>query len=279
MSNEEYPINENVILKRINEKWIVDVNGNILPAEKVLDLNANEEVCFKIREVINSIDGPQSNLSECEVVPPQKWKSGGAKALAKKQETKAIAQYNYTSSQIQAIKNTVAKGATDSEFEMLMYLADRYQLDPILKEIFYAPKLQTIMTSRDGYLKVAQRDPGFEGIQSMAVCENDDFELDVPNHSVKHKFGKGDRGEVLGAWAIVYKKGIHPFVAYAPYKEHVQQGSSAWKYKSAMCCKCAESFALKRVYGINGLVTHEEMGFENVEILDAEYQEVSQEAL
>ena len=64
MSNEEYPINENVILKRINEKWIVDVNGNILPAEKVLDMNANEEVCFKIREIINSIDGPESNLSE-----------------------------------------------------------------------------------------------------------------------------------------------------------------------------------------------------------------------
>jgi len=69
MSNEEYPINENVTLKRINEKWIVDVNGNLLPAEKVLDMNANEEVCFKIREVINSIDGPESNLLDNGFVP------------------------------------------------------------------------------------------------------------------------------------------------------------------------------------------------------------------
>jgi len=75
MSNEEYPINENVTLKRINEKWIVDVNGNILPAEKVLDLNANEEVCFKIREIIDSIDGHGSNLLDNGFV------SGGYNAI------------------------------------------------------------------------------------------------------------------------------------------------------------------------------------------------------
>jgi hypothetical protein len=199
---------------------------------------------------------------------PAKTKPSNPQALAK-----IAAQYKYTETQIQAIKDTVAKGASDSEFEMLMYLANRYQLDPILKEIFYSSNLQTIMTSRDGYLKIAHRDKAFRGIQSMAVCENDDFDFDAVNCKLSHKFGKGDRGKVIGAWAIVKKEGFDPVLAYAPYDEHVQQGSKAWKYKSAMCCKCAESFALKRQFCITGLVTHEEFGIENVEVIDAEFVE------
>lgn len=187
--------------------------------------------------------------------------------------------YNFSEKQLQAIKDTVAKGASDSEFEMLMYLANRYQLDPILKEIFYSPQMKTIMTSRDGYLKIAQRSPDFEGMSSMAVCENDDFELDVPNCSVKHRFGKGDRGKVIGSWAIVYRTGRRPQLAWASTPEY-KNNNPAWKYVSAMSCKCSEIFALKRAYSISGLVTQEEMGTEEneitetVPIIDAEYMEV-----
>lgn len=187
--------------------------------------------------------------------------------------------YNFSEKQIQAIKDTVAKGASDSEFEMLMYLANRYQLDPILKEIFYSPQMKTIMTSRDGYLKIAQRSPDFEGISSMAVCENDDFEIDVPNCSVIHKFGKGDRGKVIGSWAIVYRTGKRPQLAWASTPEY-RNNNPAWKYVSAMSCKCSEIFALKRAYSISGLVTQEELGTEEneitetVPIIDAEYVEM-----
>ncbi|MHC1575978.1 MAG: RecT family recombinase [Methanosarcinaceae archaeon] len=169
---------------------------------------------------------------------------------------------NYTRDQIETIKNTVAKGISDSELQMFMHISQTYGLDPFLKEIFYSPQLKTIITSRDGYLKVAQRDPNFDGIQSMAVCENDDFEIDVANHTVKHKFGKGDRGEVIGAWAIVYKNGCKPVISYADYKEY-NKNNNIWKtYRSAMCCKVAEVFALKRQFGISGLVTQEELGVE-----------------
>lgn len=49
---------------------------------------------------------------------------------------------------------------------------------------------------------------------------------------------------------------------------------------SAMSCKCAENFALKRAFSISGLVTQEEFGIEDneiagtVPIIDAEYMEV-----
>ena len=255
--------------------------AEVIPVETPNEAENVEPVSAEEADKLAQLDAIMNGEIEApaEKQPPSKWKDGGAKALVKHQPdkqivTQLVSKYNYTDNQIMAIKNTVAKGATDSEFEMLMYLADRYQLDPILKEIFYSPNLQTIMTSRDGYLKVAHRDPKFKGIQSMAVCENDDFDFDSVNCIISHKFGKGDRGKVIGAWAMVKKEGFDPIVAYAPYDEHVQQGSKAWKYKSAMCCKCAEAFALKRMFCINGLVTREEFGIESEDIIYADYQEV-----
>lgn len=179
-----------------------------------------------------------------------------------------IVQYNqqaataitqYTPKQIETIKNTVAKGISNSELEMFMHLCQVYGLDPFLKEIFYSANMKTIMTSRDGYLKVAQRDQTFDGIQSMAVCENDEFEIDAVTPTVNHKFGKGDRGKVIGAWAIVHKKGRRAVISYADIREY-KKDTSVWKtYESAMICKVAEAFSLKRQFGISGLVTQEEI--------------------
>lgn len=166
----------------------------------------------------------------------------------------------YTHEQINTIKNTVARGANDNELQMFLHVAQTYGLDPFLKEIFYSNKMQTIITSRDGYLKAAQRDPDFLGLQSMAVCENDDFEIDVSSNTVKHSFGKGDRGRVIGAWAICHRVGRNPVISYASHDEYNQNNNIWNKYKSAMCCKVAESFALKRQFGISGLVTQEELG-------------------
>ena len=169
---------------------------------------------------------------------------------------------HFTDEQIDTIKNTVAKGATTDELAMFMHLCNTYGLDPFLKEIYYSSDMKTILTSRDGYLKIAQRHPEYEGMQSMGVCENDDFEIDIEKHTVRHKFGKGDRGNVIGAWAIVYRKGRKPVISYADYNEYKRSSGPWTKYRSAMCCKVAESFALKRQFGISGLVTSEEMGAE-----------------
>jgi|GEM_PF-3652494 len=173
-----------------------------------------------------------------------------------------IAIQGYTREQVETIKNTVAKGASDSELQMFLYVAEKYGLDPFLKEIFYSDKMHTIIASRDGYLKAAQRDPEYEGIQSMAVCENDDFEIDVSCNTVKHAFGKGTRGKVIGAWAMCYRSNRKPVIAYASFDEYNQNNTIWNKYRSAMCCKVAESFALKRQFGISGLVTQEELGVE-----------------
>ncbi|MFA7205019.1 MAG: RecT family recombinase [Saccharofermentanales bacterium] len=178
----------------------------------------------------------------------------------------------FTQRQIEAMKVTVAKGASQAEFEMFIYLATKYKLDPFLKEIFFIPgNMKTILTSRDGYLKIAQSHKDFEGIRSMAVRAEDDFEIDLEDDTIKHKFGKGERGPIIGAWAIVYRKNRRPVIAYADLSEY-QGNTVPWKkYTSAMICKCAEAFALKRQFAISGLVTMEEMDVEAPEIIDPEY--------
>lgn len=197
----------------------------------------------------------ESTIPEYEYPPHEPY----VPALTPRKQITCVTT-NYTRDQINTIRNTVAKGADDNELAMFLHLSQTYGLDPFLKEIFYSGQMKTIITSRDGYLKVAQRDPDFEGIQSMAVCKNDDFSVDMVNNVVNHSFGKGERGEVIGAWAVCYRKGRKPVIAYADYAEY-NKGNQIWKtYKSAMCCKVAEAFALKRQFGISGLVTEEEMG-------------------
>ena len=193
-------------------------------------------------------------------------------------------QVRYTEEQIKTVKNTVAKGASDDELKMFIGIAEKYGLDPFIKEIWFikrAKKVQTngkwdyprtkdgqidytgaetiIMTSRDGYLKVAQRDENFEGIIGFPVKEGDIFEIDAENYTVIHKFG-AKRGRIIGAWAKVSHKKRKPVIVWADFAEYNAANSNIWKqYPSAMIQKVAEVLALKRQFGISGLVTREEM--------------------
>lgn len=166
----------------------------------------------------------------------------------------------FNQSQVDLIKNTVAKGATGDELQMFLYLAQQYQLDPFKKEIWFLKyNGQTnIMTSRDGYLKYAQLNDDFEGLMSFVVKEGDVFEIDASEYKVTHKFG-AKRGHILGAWARCDRKGKKPFIAYVEFSEY-NKSTNIWKsYPSAMIQKVAEVFVLKRAFGINGLVTKEEI--------------------
>lgn len=217
-------------------------------------------------------------LVECEVIEPEELTTEEKLKVAEmvqdngydketavsivKGTYKPMPVKGYSDNQINTIRNTVAKGANDDQLAMFLHLCNTYGLDPFLKEIFYSSELETIMTSRDGYLKIAQRDSNFKGMKSGVVHENDVFEMDIVNNTVKHTFGAKDRGAIVGAWAAVYHASREPVLYYAPLSEY-DKGKNTWsKYKSAMIQKCAESPALKRQFGISGLVTQEEMGVE-----------------
>jgi phage recombination protein Bet len=189
-----------------------------------------------------------------------------------------IQSFGYNQDQVNLIKNTVAKGATNDELQMFMYLANQYNLDPFKREIWFVKydKTANIMTSRDGYLKYAQMNEDFEGLISFVVKEGDVFEIDASEYKVNHKFG-AKRGVILGAWARCDRKGKRPFIAYVEYNEY-RKSTNIWNnYPSAMIQKVAEVFVLKRAFGINGLITREEIdaGETEVQITEEKPQTIS----
>jgi phage recombination protein Bet len=174
-------------------------------------------------------------------------------------------QITFSADQLALMKNTVAKGATDDEFLLLLHLAKTYGLDPFAKEIWcikYGNNPATIFSSCDGYLKIASRDKQMNGIVSDAVCANDMLER-LPDGRVKATYGN-PRGELIGAYAFVERKDrAYPAYFYAPLKEYCAGSNPTWKkYPTAMIIKVAEAMALKRAFSISGLVTQEEIGLD-----------------
>lgn len=175
--------------------------------------------------------------------------------------TSTPARMEMTPDQVDLIKSTVAKGATDDELKLFLHLAQTYGLDPFAKEIWcikYGTKAATIFTSRDGYLKIANGHPAFDGIVGDVVHENDHFQ--VGNASVEHEY-KFPRGNIVGAYALVFRKDrSHPSYVFAPFAEYEAANNPTWRnYPSAMILKVAEAMALKRAFSISGLVTREEL--------------------
>lgn len=185
----------------------------------------------------------------------------------------------FSEEEIETIKNTVASDANTHELNMFLSIAKRYGLDPFNKEIFfwkYKGKPQ-IMTSRDGNLQIADRHPQYDGLVSDVVREQDNFRR--KSDGIDHEYGT-DRGEIVGAYALVYRKDRrYPVYVFAPFDEY-DAGSRVWKqYPSAMILKVAESMALKRAFTISGLVSREEMEVTRLQEESTETKETTKERI
>lgn len=142
---------------------------------------------------------------------------------------------------VAVIKQTVAKGASDAQLRMFLEVCRRTGLDPFLKEIWYVAEKGLIMAARDGYLRVANESPQFDGLETRV--ERDEKRVPIK--------------AVCTVWR---KDRSHPVICEAYYSEY-KKASPVWtQYPSAMISKVAEVLALKRSFAINGVVTEEEVG-------------------
>lgn len=190
---------------------------------------------------------------------------------------------NYSGEMINTIKSTVAKEATDEELYMFLNISAMYDLNPFMKEIWFAKTDKgqpMIMTSRDGYRKLAMRDKRFEKCHSATVYENDEFETvedmgDIV--SIRHKHSHKDRGKLLGAYAYLKTTDNNDLYVFVPLKEY-DQGNRIWrKYPSAMIRKVAENDVYKRFVNINGINDFESMPNEFIDDVAHEEAENSDE--
>jgi phage recombination protein Bet len=138
------------------------------------------------------------------------------------------------------IKETVCRGATDAQFRMFIEVCKSTGLSPFLKEIYFVPGVG-VMAGRDGYLRKANEDPQFDGMETRV-------ERDERNIPIK---------AVCSVWR---KDRSHPVICEAYFNEYQKQSDVWKKYPSAMIAKVAEVLALKRSFSINGVVTEDEIG-------------------
>lgn len=176
-----------------------------------------------------------------------------------------------TREQIDLIKATVARGASDDELKLFLYTANRTQLDPLTKQIHFIKRrvynsrsqqyeeVGTIQTGIDGYRVVASRN-GLAGIEDAIF----DSETEArPKKASVTVYRMVDGARV-------------PFTASARWAEYVQEKdeyvdskktgkkvpAAMWaKMPYLMLAKVAEALALRKAFpnDLSGVYTNEEM--------------------
>lgn len=194
------------------------------------------------------------------------------------------ARNRFAAEQWALIKDTVAKECNDAELALFLETCARHDLDPLIRQI-WTIKIKGRMVpvvARDGFLAIANRHTGqgwtgesgeYLGTQSDTVRLHDYFEKvhkERPDGTigifVDHRYRDKDdkpthggedgslRGPIVGAWAIVKRRGHNDAYYYGFWKTY-NKAENAWEtHPDAMIVKCAESTALRKGFSVSGVI-------------------------
>ena len=171
----------------------------------------------------------------------------------------------FTSAQVDLIKRTICKDATDDELKLFLYVSQRSGLDPLSRQIHAIKRwdaqqqrnVMAIQTGIDGYRLIADRTGQYAGNSAPTFGEYTETD---------------STEELVPEWAEVTITKVvagedRQFTARAYYDEYVQtkkdgKPTSMWaKMPHGQLAKCAETLALRKAFpnDLSGLYTHEEM--------------------
>jgi len=181
----------------------------------------------------------------------------------------------FSSDEVAIVKANIAKGVNDSELAYFLNVCKTVELNPFIKEIWaYKDNRGNLLVfaGRDGFLTKAQRSPTYNGLRSSEVREKDSFTADIPKGIINHTFGFKDRGPIVGAYAIVFRKDGEPTVETVEFSRY-NRNFGAWKtHPEAMIKKVAETNALKKAFGISGIQSEYDYNVKNDIALPIETQ-------